>query len=71
MRRLPPRTLPTFVDAGANDILFLRLIARALPAGSPAERAVSSLGTRARRYVGDGAVAGRGEILVWSEGELT
>ena len=53
---------PTFVDCGVHDLVWLRLLRRHVAAlGEPglAER-IQSL----RRYAGDAAVAGRGELLV-------
>jgi formylmethanofuran dehydrogenase subunit C len=61
----PTQWLPTFNDCGAHELGFLRLLLntwRSLPsrfASVPADA------TRVRRYVGDLANGGRGEILVW------
>lgn len=63
MRAAPARMLPTFADAGVHDLGFLRLLARSFDAEGG--RMLHDLGTRVRRYVGDAAAGGRGEILVW------
>ena len=57
--------LPTFADAGAHDLGFLRLLGRVLR-GTCRRAPLSGRGTRVRRYVGDAAFAGKGEILVLS-----
>lgn len=51
-----------FVDCGVHDLVFLRLLARHL-----ATLGLDALARRIgplRRFAGDGAVAGRGELLV-------
>jgi formylmethanofuran dehydrogenase subunit C len=51
----------TFVDAGAHDLVFMRLLAKQLSAdGVDASR----LAARRRRLIGDTAVTGKGEILL-------
>ena len=53
---------PTFADCGVHDLVILKLLARhlvAAGAGSLASRFVPF-----RRWAGDAAVAGKGEILV-------
>lgn len=62
LRTLPPR-LPTFADAGVHELGFLRLLAGALEGRY--RRAVTEQGLRVRRLIGDAAVGGKGEILVW------
>jgi formylmethanofuran dehydrogenase subunit C len=60
----PLDLLPTFAYAAAYNPTFLRLYARRLAALGcplPFEEAEGSY----RRYTGDAAVPGRGEILVW------
>lgn len=58
--RLPP----TFNDCGAHTLGFLPLLMKSLPdLGSAAFAAVGASG-RVRRYAGDFAVGGKGEILV-------
>jgi formylmethanofuran dehydrogenase subunit C len=64
---VPLRLLPTFAAAGPYHPTFLRLYARHLrPLGfalpcEPHEGAY-------RRYTGDAAVPGKGEVLVWEPG---
>ena len=53
---------PSFVETGAPDSAFARLIDRLLTAEGILKR--SLLGSVQRRFSGDNAVAGRGEILV-------
>ncbi len=65
LRRPAERLLPTFADCGTHDLGFLRLLAAALRHSGPCGALLDGLGTRVRRFVGDGAVGGRGEILVW------
>jgi formylmethanofuran dehydrogenase subunit C len=64
LRRRPPHMLPTFADAGEHDLGFIELLARTLRAEVTIE--LDGLGTRVRRYVGDAATGGKGEVLVWS-----
>ncbi|MEF3367576.1 formylmethanofuran dehydrogenase subunit C [Methylocystis sp. 9N] len=52
---------PTYLDCGAHDLTFARLFARSLKADSPA--AAELLSHKLRRYGGDTAVYGKGEIL--------
>ncbi len=52
---------PTYVDCGAHDLTFARLFARSLKSDSPAAAAL--LSGKLRRYGGDTAVYGKGEIL--------
>lgn len=65
LRHAPAQWLPTFNDCGSHEMGFLRLLLnswRSLPsrfASLPGDA------TRVRRYVGDLANGGRGEILVW------
>jgi formylmethanofuran dehydrogenase subunit C len=54
------RTLPGFSDSGAHDVTFLRLLARALAKHGVNELAAGLSGLR--RWQGDLAVGGRGEI---------
>lgn len=59
----PQRLLATFQDSGAFDWLWLTLLGRQL-ATEPGLPAMQPLGARRRRYSGDLASGGRGEILV-------
>ncbi|MDP4002512.1 formylmethanofuran dehydrogenase subunit C [Methylobacterium sp. NEAU K] len=58
------RMSPTFVETGAHDLVFLRLLARSLK-GLSAEHA-DLLGRPLRRYSGDLATIAKGEIWVAS-----
>jgi formylmethanofuran dehydrogenase subunit C len=57
------RMLPTFVDTGKQDLNFLRILSRYLTAslGPSAPRPLSG---QVRRYAGDLATIGKGEILI-------
>lgn len=57
LAQMPESMPPGFADAGTHELLYLRLLARAL--GLAADRFA-----RVRRFAGDGQVAGKGEILV-------
>lgn len=61
----PERLLPTFADAGAHDLGFLRLLLRAHAGRSPRLAALGLDAVRVRRLVGDLVSAGQGEILLW------
>ena len=52
---------PTYVDCGAHDLTFARFFGRSLNDDSPA--AADLLSRKLRRYGGDTAVYGKGEIL--------
>src|SRR6185312_6613690 len=57
-----PRIGPTFADGGVHDLIFLRLLARHLTT-----LGLDGLATRLgglRRWTGDAAVGGAGELLV-------
>ena len=59
----PPKSLsPSFVECGAPDSVFAALIDRHLIAEGILKRPL--LGNAPRRYGGDNAVSGKGEILV-------
>ncbi|MCW2241310.1 formylmethanofuran dehydrogenase subunit C [Azospirillum canadense] len=63
-----PEALPTgFVDGGANDWLFLELMRRELTDGGAWPVGFPTVGTRARRLVGDRSVQGIGEVLILSK----
>jgi formylmethanofuran dehydrogenase subunit C len=55
--------LPTFADAGKHDLVILRILSRYLAAtlGALAPRALSG---SVRKYAGDLATIGKGEILI-------
>jgi formylmethanofuran dehydrogenase subunit C len=58
-----PRLLGTFSDCGVHALPFLRVLRKSLmDAGPPFAR--FTIGERVRRFVGDRAYAGLGEILV-------
>lgn len=59
---VPDPLPPTFVPVGAADPVFFRLLARALNALSG--RATQLVSAQTRRFAGDMAVSGKGEILV-------
>jgi formylmethanofuran dehydrogenase subunit C len=57
LARMPVSMPPTFGDAGVHELLYLRLLARAL--GLAEDRFA-----RVRRFAGDTQAGGKGEILV-------
>jgi len=59
---LPDPLPPTFVALGGGDLVFARLLARALEPHSP--RAARLLTGRMQRFAGDMAVLGKGEIML-------
>jgi formylmethanofuran dehydrogenase subunit C len=65
LRAAPQRLLPTFADAGTHELGFLRLLRRSLAGTGTGAATLDQLGLRVRRFIGDAAVAGKGEILVW------
>lgn len=60
----PPPLLPTFNECGVFDLGFLALLVSSWR-GLPGRFATLPPRTRVRRYVGDMAGGGKGEILVW------
>jgi len=56
------RMSPTFIDCGTHDLVAMRLLADFVAAYS--RRAGAILGRPLRRYAGDMAVLGKGEIFV-------
>lgn len=63
--RCPPgRNLPTFADGGRHELGYLRILRKALAEVGAGSRPLQELGLRVRRFIGDAAVAGKGEILV-------
>jgi len=59
--REPPNLLATFADNGAQDLPWLRLLARQLVTADPP---MQLPGCRADRWTGCASVAGTGELLV-------
>lgn len=57
------RLLPTFSDCGLHDMVFLRLISRYV-ADTLGPLAPPALPSQVRRYAGDMAALGKGEILL-------
>lgn len=64
-RELPTTVLPSFVDCGTHDLGFLALLGRTLRDLDSGFGTNETFATRVRRYVGDVATDGKGEILVW------
>jgi formylmethanofuran dehydrogenase subunit C len=62
---LPQPALPSFVDCGLHDLGFLSVLHRTLRDLDSDIVANVAPATRVRRYVGDFAADGKGEILVW------
>ena len=60
LNQKPKDLLPTFGDCGVLDFDYLALLERGLRQSGIRV----SLGDRARRYMGDMAVLGKGEMLV-------
>jgi len=60
--RMPESLSPSFVENGAPDSVFARLVDRHLVADGILARPL--LGASPRRYGGDNAVLGKGELLV-------
>jgi formylmethanofuran dehydrogenase subunit C len=56
------RISPSFVDCGVHDLLFVRLLSRHL--ASLGEWAIAHRLTPLRRWMGDAAFAGNGELLL-------
>jgi formylmethanofuran dehydrogenase subunit C len=65
IRRLPQQFLPTFADCGAHELGFLKLLRHALSSMESCAKLLDARGARVRRLVGDAAIGGKGEILVW------
>ncbi len=55
--------LPTFADTGKHDLVILRILSRYL-AATLGQRAPRSLSGSVRKYAGDLATIGKGEILI-------
>lgn len=56
------RVVPTFADCGVHDLVFIRLLARHL--ASLGQGAIAARLGPLRRYAGDTALDGKGEILL-------
>ena len=66
LRQVPGHLLPTFNDCGTTSHGFLSLAVRAWRPLSTTFGSRAGSQVRARRFVGDLANEGRGEILVWA-----
>lgn len=64
-RELPQAVLPTFADCGTHELGFIALLARTIRELESEAALDAALGTRVRRYIGDVATGGKGEILVF------
>ena len=58
----PAEMLPAFMDCGPQDLVFARLMARALANDSP--RAAALWKRKLRRFAGDMSQLGKGEIFI-------
>ncbi|HSB54764.1 MAG TPA: formylmethanofuran dehydrogenase subunit C [Gemmatimonadales bacterium] len=68
LRQAPTELLPTFNDCGQYPLNFLTLLARSWR-GLPGKFAtLPDGGYQVRRFMGDLANGGRGEVLVWAKG---
>lgn len=65
LSRTPDRMPVTFNYAGVHSLLFLRLLRKHLESQGEAFRPFAPPGERVRRYCGDLAHGGKGEILVY------
>jgi len=61
----PARELPTFADCGRHDLIFLRLLLRALKGRSSHLDDLATRPPLVQRLAGDQAAGGKGEILLW------
>lgn len=67
LRELPALVSPTFSDNGSHDLGFVRLLSRYVTESSGAPARFDNLGVRVRRLIGDAAVGGKGELLIWQD----
>ncbi len=67
LRSRAERELPSFSDSGRHELGFIRLLLRALHGRSPRLDALATLPGLVQRLVGDHAVGGKGEILLWQD----
>jgi formylmethanofuran dehydrogenase subunit C len=63
LSRRPRRMLPTFADAGRHELGFMSLLGAYLAPHSPKFAAAVPALTELRRFTGDAAAGGKGEIL--------
>ena len=63
-RHPPARMLPTFRDGGRHELGFLALLRRTLEEAGAPSALTRDMAVPARRFTGDAAFDGRGEILV-------
>lgn len=64
LSRLPERCLPSFGDCGRHELGFVSLLLRRLRGRSPALDRINVASRPVRRFAGDFAADGKGEILV-------
>jgi formylmethanofuran dehydrogenase subunit C len=64
--RQPKELLPTFADCGAHPLGFLTLLRQSWRILGGAFADLGERGVSVRRFMGDAANGGKGEILVWS-----
>jgi formylmethanofuran dehydrogenase subunit C len=69
-RHPPARMLPTFSDGGRHQFGFLALLRRALADAGASPEMLHGLDAPARRYTGDAAFDGLGEILILGESRM-
>lgn len=65
LRQAPGALVPTFSDCGEHPLGFLTLLARSWRSLPGAFSKLPDTRPRVRRYMGDLANDGRGEILIW------
>lgn len=65
LRQPAERMLATFNDCGQHELGFLRLMLNAWSTLPSRFASLAEESTRVRRYVGDLANGGKGEILIW------
>jgi formylmethanofuran dehydrogenase subunit C len=65
LRHAPEELVPTFNDCGEHPLGYLTVLVRAWRALPGPFATLPESRTRVRRYVGDVANAGLGEILIW------
>jgi formylmethanofuran dehydrogenase subunit C len=65
LRQPPDSILPTFNTSGRHDLTFLTLLLNHLHGMGDSWTKLDGSRTRVDRYVGDLAVGGKGEVLIW------